>query len=389
MLLVLFLFLFNPLVVFADDFNIQGDASPNLFFQATAFTIEEFPKQEFISYDEAQILGDKTTSILNEEDIFSLTNMGYTRRIPGIADKVYGPPGTRVDVLYFYQNNTGHTVDIKDIAIPLSRSVISNGDLSKIVNVNEAVYENINFLFSGSNLARGAKYKYYDGMGSLADGAGGSFLLDSWYIENPLRVELLEVGKNSDRVNIEVRIKNVSNDEYLTNLKFEHKTYKESFTLLPQEEKYLEYSLEYDGDTLEPFVVSNPNVKERCSVLGGNYYEWTYTDSISVFAKRENDKWVGGGYLQPAIESLCIKRIGYQLKSEWIHLASEDVLSVTDSIKRLPQTNRYPSLLLPSFVVLDLFLWYAFLRRKQKDENKNNNTGLCSKSRKNARERGF
>jgi len=130
-------------------------------------------------------------------------------------------------------------------------------------------------------------------------------------------------------------------------------------------------------------------VKERCSVLGGNYYEWTYMDSISVFAKRENDKWVGGGYLQPAIESLCIKRIGYQLKSEWIHLASEDVLSVTDSIKRLPQTNRYPSLLLPSFVVLDLFLWYAFLRRKQKDENKNNNTGLCSKSRKNARERGF
>ena len=389
MLLVLFLFLFNPLMVFADDFNIQGDSSPNLFFQATAFTIEEFPKQEVVLYDETETFGDNTSSTLNGKNIFSLTNMGYTRRIPGIADKVYGPPGTRVDVLYFYQNDTGHTVDIKDIAIPLSRSVISNGDLSKIVNVNEAVYENINFLFSGSNLARGAKYKYYDGMGSLADGAGGSFLLDSWYIENPLRVELLEVGKNSDRVNIEVRIKNVSNDEYLTNLKFEHKTYKESFTLLPQEEKYLEYSLEYDGDTLEPFVVSNPNVKERCSVLGGNYYEWTYTDSISVFAKRENDKWVGGGYLQPAIESLCIKRIGYQLKSEWIHLASEDVLSVTDSIKRLPQTNRYPSLLLPSFVVLDLFLWYAFLRRKQKDENKNNNTGLCSKSRKNARKRGF
>ena len=389
MLSVLFLFLFNPLIVFADDFNIQGDSSSNWFFQATAFTVEEFPKQEVVLYDETQTLGDNTSSVLNGKSIFSLTNMGYTRRIPGIADKVYGPPGTRVDVLYFYQNNTGHSVDIKEIAIPLSRSIVLNGDLTKIINANEVVEENIGFLFSGNNLTRGGKYKHYDGMGSVTNGAGGGFLLDSWYIQNPLDVELLEVDKDSDRVNLKVKIKNVSDDEYLTNLNFKHKTHEESFALLPKEEKYIEYSLEYDGDTLEPFIVSNPNVKEICSVLGGNYYQWTYTDSISVFAKRENGKWVGGGYVQPVIESLCIKRIGYVLKSEEIDLASEDVLSVTDSIKKLPQTNRYPGLLLSSFVVLDLFLWYAFLRRKHKYENKNNNTGLCTKSRKNARKRGF
>ena len=389
MLSVLLLFLFTPLNVLADDFNIQGDSSSNWFFQATAFTVEEFPNQEVILYEETEILGDNTSSVLNGKDIFSLTNMGYTRRIPGIADKVYGPPGTRVDVLYFYQNNTGHSVDIKVIAVPLSRSIIPNGDLTKIINANGVVEENTGFLFSGNNLTRGGKYKHYDGMGSVADGAGGRFLLDSWYIQSPLEVELLEVEKDSDIVNLKVRIKNLSEDEYLTNLKIQHKTYEEIFTLLPQEEKYIEYSLKNEGDTLEPFTVSNPNVKERCSVLGGNYYQWTYTDSISVFAKRENDKWVGGGYVQPAVESLCIKRIGYVLKSEEIILASEDVLSVTDSVKKLPQTNKYPALLFASLVVLDLFLWYAFLRRKQKYENKNNNTGLCSKRRKNARERGF
>ena len=389
MLSVLLLFLFTPLNVLADDFNIQGDSSSNWFFQATAFTVEEFPNQEVILYEETEILGDNTSSVLNGKDIFSLTNMGYTRRIPGIADKVYGPPGTRVDVLYFYQNNTGHSVDIKVIAVPLSRSIIPNGDLTKIINANGVVQENTGFLFSGNNLTRGGKYKHYDGMGSVADGAGGRFLLDSWYIQSPLEVELLEVEKDSDIVNLKVRIKNLSEDEYLTNLKIQHKTYEEIFTLLPQEEKYIEYSLKNEGDTLEPFTVSNPNVKERCSVLGGNYYQWTYTDSISVFAKRENDKWVGGGYVQPAVESLCIKRIGYVLKSEEIILASEDVLSVTDSVKKLPQTNKYPALLFASLVVLDLFLWYAFLRRKQKYENKNNNTGLCTKSRKNARERGF
>ena len=146
MLSVLFLFLFNPLIVFADDFNIQGDSSSNWFFQATAFTVEEFPKQEVVLYDETQTLGDNTSSVLNGKSIFSLTNMGYTRRIPGIADKVYGPPGTRVDVLYFYQNDTGHSVDIKEIAIPLSRSIVLNGDLTKIINVNGAVEENIGFL---------------------------------------------------------------------------------------------------------------------------------------------------------------------------------------------------------------------------------------------------
>jgi len=380
MFALLLIFLLFPSFVFADDFNIQGDSGPNEFFQATALTVENFPEQGGISFDEDELLGQNTTNILNTQSIFTLASMGYTRRIPGIADKVYGPPGTRVDLLYFYQNNTGHSVNIKEIAVPLSRSVISNGDISKLINVS-GEERNMSILFSGNNLSRGGKYMSYDGLGDIANGGGGGILLDSWYIQNPLTVELLKVERVSDMVTLQIKVKNITEDEYLTNLNFKHKEYQEIFDLMPSEEKHLEYSLENRENILEPFTLANPNVKERCAVLGGNYYQWYATDSISVFAKRENDKWVGGGYVQPAVESICVKRIGYEWKTEEIQLDSQEVFGVADGLKKLPQTNISSSLWLLPFVVLDVFLWYAFLRRKKKYEDKNCNTRLCSKSR--------
>jgi len=379
MFVLLFLLFFSS-PIFADDFSIQGDSASNEFFQATALTVEKFPEQGEISYDESQLLGQNTTNILNTQSVFTLANMGYTRRIPNVVDKVYGPPGTRVDLLYFYQNNTGHSVNIKEIAIPLSRSIVSNGDISRLLDV-DGEYKSMGFLFSGNNLSRSGKYVYYEGLGNIVDGVGGGILLDSWYIQNPLAVELLKAEQVSDMVNLRVKVKNITEDEYLTNLNFKHKEYQELFTLMPSEERYLEYSLKSDKDILEPFSLANPNVKERCAVLGGNYYQWYFTDSISVFAKRENNIWVGGGYVQPAIESICVKRIEYELKSKEIQLDSQEVLSVADSIKKLPQTNKSSFFSLLPFVVLDVFLWYAFLRRKKKYENKNCNTRLCPKSR--------
>jgi len=379
MFVLFFLFLFSS-PVFADDFNIRGDSSPNTFFQATALTIEKFPEQGRITFKEDHLFGENTTNTLNTQSIFTLASMGYTRRIPNIADRVSGPPGTRVDLLYFYQNNTGHGVDIKEIAVPLSRSVVSNGDISKLLDVS-GVERNIGFLFSENNLSRSGKYISYDGLGDTENGRGGGVLLDSWYIQNPLTVEFLKAEKVLDMVHLKVKVKNVSEDEYLTNLHFKHKEYQEIFDLMPSEEKYFEYSLENKGDILEPFTLANPNVKERCAVMGGNYYQWYFTDSISVFAKRENDKWVGGGYVQPAVESICVKRIGYEFKSEEIMLDSQEVLGVTDGLKKLPQTNSLSSFWLLPFVVLDVFLWYAFLRRKKKYEDKNSNTRLCPKSR--------
>ena len=379
MFILLFLFLFSS-PIFADDFNIQGDSASNEFFQATALTVENFPQQGVISFDEDQLFGQNTTNILNTQSIFTLANMGYTRRIPNIADGVSAPPGTRVDLLYFYQNNTGHSVNIKEIVAPLSRGIVSNGDISKLLNVS-GEERNIEFLFSGNNLSRGGKYMSYDGLGDVANGGGGGILLDSWYIQNPLTVELLKAEKVSDMVNIIIKVKNITEDEYFTNLNFSHKEYQEIFALMPSEEKYIEYSLRNEGNILEPFTLANPNVKERCAVLGANYYQWYATDSISVFAKRENDMWVGGGYVQPEVESICIKRIGYELRSEGIMLVQQEILGVTDDLKKLPQTNSSSYLRLLPFVVLDVFLWYAFLRRKKKYENKNCNTRLCSKSR--------
>ena len=290
MFVLLFLLFFSS-PIFADDFSIQGDSASNEFFQATALTVEKFPEQGEISYDESQLLGQNTTNILNTQSVFTLANMGYTRRIPNVVDKVYGPPGTRVDLLYFYQNSTGHSVNIKEIAIPLSRSIVSNGDISRLLDV-KGEDRSMGFLFSGNNLSRNGKYVSYEGIGNIQSGVGGGILLDSWYIQNPLTVELLKAERVSDIVNLKVKVKNITEDEYLTNLNFKHKEYQEVFALLPSEEKDIEYSFKGDGNILEPFSLVNPNVKERCAVLGGNYYQWHYTDSISVFAKRENDIWV-------------------------------------------------------------------------------------------------
>jgi len=365
MFVLLFIFLFYPSLVFADDFNIQGDSGSNGFFQVTALTVEEFPEQGKISFAQEELFGQNTTNILNTQSIFTLANMGYTRRIPNIADRVYGPPGTKIDLLYFYQNNTGHGVDIKEIVVPLSRSIISNGDISKLLNIS-AQERNMGFLFSGNSLTRGGKYVSYDGLGDIANGEGGSVFLDRWYIQDPLLVELLEVEKILNRVNIKIKVKNITEDEYLINLEFKHKQYQETFALSPSQEKYLEYSLENQGDILESWTLTNPNVKERCAILGGNYYQWYFTDSISVFAKRENNSWVGGGYVQPAVESMCVKRIGYVMKSDEIKLNSQDILGVTKDFVKLPQTNKSSYIVLLSFIVLDVFLWYAFLRRRKK-----------------------
>lgn len=381
-LLLLLLFLF-PSPMFADDFNIQGDSSSNTFFQATALTIGKLSEQETVLFSEDEVFGQNTINTLNTQNIFTLSNMGYTRRIPNIVDRVYGPPGTRIDLLYFYQNSTGHSVSIKELAVPVSRSAVSNGDLSKLLNVSTQE-RNIGFVFSGNNLTRGGKYLSYGGVGDIADGVGGGILLDSWYIQNPLIVELLEVNRVSNTIRIKAKVKNISEDEYLTNLDFKHKQYHETFELLPSQEKYLEYSLENETNVLEPFTLTNPNVKERCAVLGGNYYQWYFTDSISVLARRENDKWIGGGYVQPAVESICIKRIGYMMKSDEIKLNSQDILGVTKNLVKLPQTNKYSYIVLLSFIVLDVFLWYAFLRRRDNYANQDSNTRLCSKSRKNA-----
>jgi len=383
MFVLLFILLFCPFLVFADDFNIQGDSSSNTFFQATALTVEKFPEQGKMSFAQEELFGQNTRNTLNTQSINTLTNMGYTRRIPNITDRVSGPPGTKVDLLYFYQNSTGHSVDVKEIIIPLSRSVVSNGDISKLLDIS-AQERSMGFLFSGNNLTRNGKYISYNGLGNISNGIGGGVLLDSWYIQNPLLVELLQVKKISKGVEIKVKVKNITEDEYLTNLEFKHNQYKEIFALLPLQEKYLEYSLENEGDVLGSFTLVNPNVKERCAVLGGNYYQWNFTDSISVFAKRENDMWVGGGYVQPAVESMCIKRIAYTMKSEEIKLDSQDILGVTKDLVKLPQTNRFSYIVPLSFIVLDVFLWYAFLRRRKKYANQNSNTRLCSKSRKNA-----
>ncbi len=378
---LLFLISFlNPLPIYADDFNIRGDSSANTFFQATTLTVEKFPEQGNISFNEDELFGQNTTNILDTQSVFTLTNMGYMRRIPNIADRVYGPPGTRVDILYFYQNNTGHSVDIKEIAIPVSRNLISDGDISKSFNI--VTQEGAVPYLHGSNvLYRTGKFKFYESIGDIQDSQGGSILLDSWYIQNPLEIELLKVEKISSVINLKIKVKNITEDEYLSNLAFKHKEYEEVFALVPFEEKYLEYSLVSEENVLEPFSITNPNIKERCAILGGSYYKWYFTDSISVLVKRENDMWVAGGYVQPAVESMCIKRIGYKIASEEIRLDSGEILGIEDNLEKLPQTSKYTFFWLPLFVVLDVFLWYAFLRKKKKYENKNSDTGLCAKSR--------
>lgn len=410
MLFLTFLFLFISVSpAFADNFS--GDNVNNQYFQTISFNVEEFPKScseaGCMEYEENTVLGEDTTNFLDHQMLSSLTDFGNMRRIPMVADRVVAPPGTRIDILYYYLNSTGHHINISHIAIPFSKNDFNQGNLSNLVSFpnGNPVPKSITTLFNGNNLARDGNMKDYAGTGLVLSGETGTYKIDEMIVMDPLNVDHFTVVENGDVLDIKVWIQNNS-VEYLNSITYEHDTYSYTFDFPPFEEVVLEYSLEniWKDESvfdLGSYKIINPNTKTECAVQGTNYYNWTQVNAVSVMAYRDDGGWINGGYIQPAQESFCVTRIPYSVYSPQIIFERENVeeektsvdndvkdtpeesegeiLGISNELKELPKTGKGKVVLLV-FLVVDAYLWYAFLKVRRNYEDYNKGTRVCTKS---------
>lgn len=387
--MILYFFIIFATPVYSDNFDVSKDASANQYYQAVAFGTEGYPEIEDVQYVHSDFLGESTSGILST-GISGYTDFDFTRRISNVADRVYGPPGTVVDLIYLFRNNTGHDVNISRVNLVLSRNNSELGSLTDVLNISDVNTKDILYKYSNQNMAKSGISKEYIGVGETQNSVEGGYILESVSIKNPIEIGEAEYIKNDDgSADIHVYIRNVSK-EYLNNLVFKYLSHEETFNLGAGDEHVVSFSLSSTPEILEKFSIYNPNVKEFCAVYGSPYYKYNDTNAISVFAYR-GDFVVPGAFVQPARESFCVKRVAYtMLYGDWTEEfvekdMAESVLGITDEeeeVKVLPKTGKVAWVIV-ILLVVDAVLWYSW----NIYESKNKNSRLRTKGSKNAQQR--
>lgn len=392
--MILYFFIIFATPAYADNFDGNGDASGNQYFQTIAFGVNGYPEIENIRYNKADFLAENTESILNS-NLESLTDFDNTRRIPMVVDHIDAPPGTQVDVVYLYRNSTGHSVNISKIDWVLSRNIKENGDLSQILDIPEFVDGNLGFKYSAQNLIKAGIYREYTGPGNITNGGSGAYSLDSVSIKNPLGIDDIQAVPNEmGGGDFKIYIQNTSN-EYLNNLKITYGLFEETFNLSANQEYIVAFSIPEIPEELGRFEIYNPNVKQVCAIYGSPYYTYTSTDAIPVYAYRDDGGIVPGASVQPARESFCIKRIPYTMISEPMSVTEIEQIENTDTrvVEEeeagkvlgtfdmvLPKTGRGVWHLL-GLLVVDVLLWYSWYILRRKYEGQNTNSRVRTKSK--------
>jgi len=389
--MILYFFIIFATPVYSDSFDVSKDAGTNQYYQAVALGTEGYPEIEDVQYVRSDFMAESTSGILST-GISGYTDFDFTRRVPNVADRVYGPPGTVVDLVYLFRNNTGHDVNISKVNLVLSRNNPELGNLTDVLNISDVNTKDILYKYSNQNMTKSGISKEYVGVGEVQNGVEGGYVLESVSIKDPLEVGEAEYIKNDDGiVDIHVYIRNVSK-EYLNNLVFKYLSHEEKFNLGAGDEHVVKFSLSSMPGTLETFSIYNPNIKEVCAVYGSPYYTYNDTNAISVFASRGND-FVPGAFVQPVRESFCVKRIAYTMvygnwTEEFVEKGTEEsVLGITDEkeeAKVLPKTGKVTWIIV-ILLVVDAVLWYSWSIY----ESKIANSRLRTKSSKNAKQRGL
>ena len=126
MLLFLFVFLLLNTPVSADGFDIIYNSSFNQYRQTTGLSYSYLPEskdafQPSIFYDFSLVEGFNTEDVWGNYTLGSLTENSYWQRKPSLLSRVSGPPGTQIDLLYYYLNEAGHNIEVNKILLPFSR----------------------------------------------------------------------------------------------------------------------------------------------------------------------------------------------------------------------------------------------------------------------------
>ncbi len=379
---------FSSLILLLGVSSTYADSTPELY-HTVALGVEGYPDIQDISYKRSEFLGEDTNMLL-ASPIEYFVDFDIMRRIPMVADRVYAPPGTIIDLIYIY---SGQNVDISNIYFNLSRNAKENGNISEVLNVSDLVEGDIRYMYGGLNLMRSGIYKEYTI--SLTN-SSDAFVLDKLEIKNPISVESVDIFENDEGgLDFNIYIQNNSN-EYLNNIVFKYLEHEEIFDLPAIQEHIVSFSLLNLSGELGSFSIYNPNVKEVCVVLGNGYYNTNESNAVSVLAQNHG-VIVPGAYVQPRVESTCVKRIPYTMtyselaissnileivdeKSVMEDAESGDVLGTIDTSQIvLPKTAKY-SYLTICLLVVDVLLWYSWSIY----ESKYDNSRLCTKSGKNA-----
>lgn len=389
--IVLILFLILPFTVYADEFFPSGDVGENMFLDALGYGYRALPRNDdcpvCVEYDEGSIEGYTTDYIFENLGIFDIASRdaryGLIRN-PSIATSLALPPYANVHFIYWYTNEVGYSVEISQIKAFVSRYNTSLGDLRNVLNV-EGVYEDIPLRFTTGMYSRGGIVKSYDGLGVVEPGMGGSFILDSLYINPSVYFQSWEASVIGERVLLRVYVKNGS-DFLEKDITYSHGEYSLKRDFNPQELYAYEYEIPFEGGTTFGYAsLNNPNSRRECIGFGESY-ESNYIEESAVVVGYRKEGDVSLPYissrLKPWGESFCITRIAHTLHSPVISYGQQIVeeegevserIDVVESntdgevlgITVLPKTNVFSVFIfLPAFLVVLVVVWY-YLKRKR------------------------
>jgi hypothetical protein len=317
MLLFLFIFLLLGSPVSADGFDLIYNSSFNRYKQTTGISysyvpVSRSPSEPGIYYDISLVEGVQTDDVWGNYGLEYLTENEYWQRKRKLLSKVSGPPGTQIDLIYYYLNNAGHIIDVSKVLLPFSRGDSTLGNwMDVVMGVTGASQRDISISWEQLVLSRKGVMKEYVGPGQIDYGVGGSLIMDSFVIKDPINIEKVEILAEGRSIKVKVVLRNLK-EEDLENVGISHGGFSSNYTVPAMDTVEIEYPLESNewGDML---TISNPNSTRECILHGNSLSDWTTTDAITALAFREDGGWVNGSYLKPEGEDFCITQIPYSV----------------------------------------------------------------------------
>lgn len=385
----LFLLIFFPSIVYADDFFPSGQLDKNRYLDTMAFTISEVPDigncAGCIEYDISGLKGSYSDNIFSSIKIEDITypdiHYGLVRS-PRQYDTVSVPPLAKVDFIYLYKNDANGAVNITELGVFLG---VSNHDGPYQLLDIDTEYRGVLFKLPTIQDMRYGNLKMYEGIGIVNKGASGSVVLGSAYVKSPLKFKNWKIEFSNGNANLKIVVEN-EGGEFLNNIEYEHK----EFFLKRNFSAYEQYTYEYtlldvNSDTLGYPSIFNGNVKMGCAVSGQLNESPMISNSAIVYGVREeggvNLNYVSSR-VKPWVESFCVTRLPYRMyapkffeeeevieesEAEVLGIDEKEVGNVAVNLSKLPQTGIASSnIFLPFFLVVIAILCYYHIRRLRK-----------------------
>ncbi len=336
------------------------------YYSTITFSINSIGK-EGLDYNENQLQGEYTQNVVREKSMDFLTNDGYKRRIYNHYERVALPPYSKVDIGYYWFNNTPETLDVETIRIPFSRQVQNKGDVSKLlydIGFQEGVT-------CTESICKGGRYLDVEGIGLVSSDIALSpregVVIETVTIMPAIEITEYEIEYLSEYTSqITLHIKN-NTDEYLTDVlinyngpvgkELDFESYEEKILTVFKHCPLIDNQV--NCGTMR--IIDN-NTKMRCMIYGSPWDGYINPDSFTVFNKI-NDQWIAGAKVQPSLETFCIQRIPYRYTTEemiidiepekpeitqeqyWKDLLDIDVLPITSF--KFNKLDRFLTLLKP------------------------------------------